>query len=75
MSHTQIPNLPHTANTSGGQGSGHYLGPLLHEAPHREPQAVSQGVLVFQHVPVLPQTRVRVIPLIRAQPGGETTTI
>lgn len=65
-------NLPHPANTSGGQGSGHYLWSLLHEATHREPQAVSQGVLVLQHVPALPQTRVRVIPLVGAQPGRGT---
>lgn len=73
--HRHFDNLPHPADTSGGQGSGHYLWSLLHEAPHREPQAVSQGVLVFQHVPVLSQTWVRVIPLIRAKPGRETTRI
>ena len=66
-------NSPHTTNTSGGQGSGHYLRSLLHEASDREPQAVSEGVLVLQHVPALSQTRVRVVPLVRAQPGAGNT--
>lgn len=75
MAHSHVHSLPNPADTSGGQGSGHYLWSLLHEAAHREPEAVTQGVLVFQHVPVFSQTRVRVIPLIWAQPGGETTMI
>lgn len=75
MGHRHIHSLPHPADASGGQGSGHYLWPLLHEATHREPEAVSQGVLVFQHVPVFSQTWVRVIPLIWAQPGRERTMI
>lgn len=64
-------NLPHPADTSGRQGSGHYLGSLLHEASNRKPQAVSQGVLVLQHVPALSKTWVRVVPLVGAQSGGE----
>lgn len=66
---------PDSADAAGGQSPGHDLGALLHEAAHREPQTVPQGVLVHEDVRPLPKTRVRVVPFIGAEPGGGTLNI
>lgn len=59
---------PDSADAARGQRPGHDLRALLHEAPHREPEAVAQRVLILQDVGACPQARVRVIPLVGAQP-------
>lgn len=59
---------PDSADAARGQRPGHDLRALLHEAPHGEPEAVAQRVLVLQDVGARPQARVRVVPLVGAQP-------
>ena len=59
---------PDSADAACGQRPGHDLRALLHEAPHGEPEAVAQRVLILQDVGTCPQARVRVIPLVGAQP-------
>lgn len=71
-SHTAHTHSPDPGDAARGQGAGHDLRALLHEAPHGEPQAVAQGVLVLQHVLSPHRTRVGVVPLIRTQPGRWT---
>lgn len=44
---------------------------MLHEASHREPEAVAERVLVDQQVTATLHTRVRVVPLIGCQSGKE----
>lgn len=59
---------PDSADAARGQCPGHDLRALLHEAPHGKPEAVAQRVLVLQDVGARPQARVRVVPLVGAQP-------
>lgn len=40
----------------------------MHEATHREPEAVAQRVLVLQDMGTRPKAWVRIVPLVRAQP-------
>lgn len=63
----RLKHQPDPADTAGGQRSRHNLWTLLHEAAHREPQTVTQRVLILQDVSPLPKTRVRIIPLVRAE--------
>ena len=59
---------PDSADAARGQRPGHDLRALLHEAPHGEPEAVAQRILVLQDVGARPQAWVRVVPLVGAQP-------
>ena len=58
---------PDAANDPCGERLGIYIGALLHQCAHGEPQAVPCGELIL-HIVVVGVARMRVAPLVRREP-------